>query len=70
VIQFHFKGEPMQMQRSDIRDIRIGGGTLTFYHVDARWFSSRGRYNLNYGQLANARVFLLLLDKLMGYHFV
>jgi hypothetical protein len=57
------------MQRADIRDVRLAGGVLTFHHHDAKWYSSAGTYRLQYGQLANARVFLLLLDKLMGYRF-
>jgi hypothetical protein len=69
VIEFHFKGDPVQMHRADIRDVKLASGTMTFYHNDAKWFSSRGKYSLEYGQLTNARVFLLMLDKLMGYRF-
>jgi len=69
VIEFHFKGDPVQMQRTDIRDVKLASGTMTFYHHDAKWFSSRGKYSFEYGQLTNARVFLLMLDKLMGYRF-
>jgi hypothetical protein len=69
VIEFHLKGEPAAMQRTEIRDVRLAGGVLTFHHHDARWYRSAGTYKLSYGQLANARVFLLLLDKLMGYRF-
>lgn len=69
VIEFVFRGQPVQMQRSEIRDVKMAGGTLTFYHNDAKWFSSRGKYSLEYGQLSNARVFLLLLDKVLGYRF-
>jgi hypothetical protein len=69
VIEFHFKGEPVQMRQADLREVKLASGTMTFYHHDAKWFSSRGKFNLEYGQLTNARVFLLLLDKLMGYRF-
>lgn len=68
-IEFHFGGEPMRLTREDIASVSLGSGTFQFKHKDAKWYSLSGRYSFQYGGMANARVFLLALEQLMGYRW-
>lgn len=65
---------PYQPQFSDYRppaDIpdHDGQGQFHIHHKDARWFSSKGKFNFSYATMANARLFLLAMEKLTGYRF-
>lgn len=68
-LEFHFGGPPARVEKADIAKVTLGGGTFSFKHKDARWFSSEGKYSFQYGKMANAKVFLLALDKLLGYRW-
>jgi hypothetical protein len=68
-LEFHFGGEPMRLTREDIASVSLGNGTFQFKHKDAKWYSLAGRYSFQYGNMSNARVFLLALEKLMGYRW-
>lgn len=69
-LEFDFGGEsPVRVTREEIASVSLGQGVFSFKHKDARWFSSAGKYNFRYGAMANAKVFLLALDKLMGYRW-
>jgi hypothetical protein len=68
-LEFHFGGEPVRVTKEEIASVSLGNGTFSFKHKDARWFSSAGKFSFAYGRMANARVFMLALDKLMGYRW-
>jgi hypothetical protein len=68
-LEFHFGGEPMRLTQEDIASVSLGNGTFQFKHKDTKWYSLSGRYSFMYGNMANARVFLLALEKLMGYRW-
>ena len=68
-IEFHFGGEPVRVTKDDIAKVTLSDGTFAFQHKDTKWFSSAGKYSFQYGQMANARFFLMALDKLMGYRW-
>jgi hypothetical protein len=69
-LQFDFGGEsPVRVTREEIAAVSLGSGQFSFKHKDAHWYSRSGKYNFRYGAMANARVFLLALDKLMGYRW-
>jgi hypothetical protein len=68
-LEFHFGGDPMRLTREDIASVSLGSGTFQFKHKDAKWYSLSGKYSFQYGNMANARVFLLALEKLMGYQW-
>jgi hypothetical protein len=68
-IEFHFGGDPVRVTKDDIAKVTLGGGTFSFQHKDAKWFSRQGKFSFPYGQMANAKVFLFALDKLMGYRW-
>jgi hypothetical protein len=68
-LEFHFGGEPMRLSREDIASVTLGNGMFQFKHKDAKWYSLSGKYSFQYGTMANARVFLLALENLMGYRW-
>ena len=68
-LEFHFGGEPVRLTREDIASVSLGGGTFQFKHKDAKWYSLSGKYSFQYGNMANARVFLMALESLMGYRW-
>lgn len=45
------------------------GGEFSFKYKDARWYSREGKYKFPYASIANAKVFLLACDKLLGCQF-
>ncbi len=68
-MEFHFGGDPMRLTKEDIASVSLGSGRFQFKHKDAKWYSLSGKYSFQYGNMANARVFLLALEKLMGYRW-
>jgi hypothetical protein len=66
-IEFHFDGEPVRVFREEIGRVSLSGGHLSFKHKNAKWYRSEGKYFFAYSSMANANVFLLALDKLVGY---
>jgi hypothetical protein len=68
-LEFHFGGEPMRLTSADIASVSLASGTFQFKHKDAKWYSLSGKYSFAYGTLANARIFLLTLERLMGYRW-
>jgi hypothetical protein len=68
-LEFHFGDQPERVTREDIASVSLGNGQFSFKHKDARWFSRAGKYSFGYGRMANGRVFLLALEKLMGYRW-
>ena len=68
-LEFHFGGEPVRVTTDEIASVSLENGTFSFKHQDARWFSRAGKYSFPYGKMANARVFIVALDKLMGYRW-
>ena len=68
-MEFHFGGEPVRLTPADIAAVNLSQGTFSFKGVDAKWYSRAGKYNFNYGSMANGKVFFLALEKLMGYRW-
>jgi len=66
-IEFHFGGDPVRVSREEIASISLFDGQFAFIHKDTRWFSRAGRYVFAYENMGNAKVFLLALDRLLGY---
>ena len=70
-IDFHIGSKQARCTREEIAAITINAGTFQIKRTDAQigWFSKSGVFQFNYGQMANARLFLMALDKLLGYRF-
>ena len=68
-LEFCLKKEIARIEKADIKTCKLASGTFHIAHRDAGWFSRQGKYSFNYASMANARVFLLVLDKLVGLRF-
>jgi hypothetical protein len=68
-LEFFISGKEHRITVEEIGQITLGSGWLNIRHKDVKWFSGKGKFAFNYGSFANARLFLLLLDKLCGYKF-
>lgn len=66
-LEFHFGGEPVRLTSEEIASVSLGEGRFQFKHKDAKWYSLSGKYAFDYGSMANARLFLLCLERFMGY---
>src|SRR5262249_24981857 len=67
-LRFAFKGETVDCPVEEIGQARVEQGMFTIKRIDARegWFSSEAVFKFPYSQLANAQLFLILLDKVAG----
>jgi len=66
---FCFKGDEQRIDVDQIADLQINQGTFLIKTPDARWFSGKGKFGFQYGQMANAQLFLHCLEHLCGYRF-
>jgi len=67
--EFGMKGEVARITNDEIKSLNLNQGQFHIHHKDARWFSSKGKFNFSYATMANARLFLLAMEKLTGYRF-
>ena len=67
-IGLHFNGQTTECQAADIAAVRIEQGMVQVRRKDARegWFSSQGVFKFPYGNLANAQLFQILMEQLVG----
>jgi len=69
-LEFHgFQKEVVRVTKQEIAKVTLGGGDFFFKHVDAKWYSGKGKFEFSYANMSNARLFLLVLEKLMGYRW-
>lgn len=63
------KGNQERWELDEIGGIIVNDGTLKIKRIDAKegWFSSQGVFQFPYQQMANARLFLLSINRLLGY---
>jgi hypothetical protein len=66
---FCLNQEVQRITTPEIKAISLAGGHFHIAHKDARWFSRRGKFSFDYPNMANARLFLLAVEKLIGYRF-
>jgi hypothetical protein len=66
-IQFHWGDDPERWEENEVGEAVIQQGVVKIKHADARegWFSSEGVYKFNFSELANARLFFHLMDKVV-----
>lgn len=67
-LRLNLGGEITDCDTEDIRSVSITNGTFTVKRKDAKegWFTSRGVFKFDYSKLANAQLFMFVLDKLAG----
>ena len=68
-LEFVRKGEATRIEAHEIKTLSLSGGSFSIAHKDAKWFSSKGKYHFNYANMANARLFLMSVEMLLGYQF-
>lgn len=68
-LEFRFKGRTDRVESDQIRKLQVAGGSFRIETHDAKWFGSSGKFRFDYGSMANARVFLLVLESLAGFEF-
>jgi hypothetical protein len=57
---------PQRVAVKDMKDITLGGGVFQFKHKDAKFWSGKGKYSFTYSNIPNARLFLVVLERLTG----
>ena len=67
--EFHLKGEQEKVLISEIKSISLAQGHFSIVGVDAKRFSSKNKYGFDYANMANARLFMFAMRKLLGYQF-
>ena len=69
VMEFHFGKRTERIGRDEVATIQLKGGAFHVTARDVKWFSRAGKFNFNYAKMANARVFLLAVERLVGLPF-
>lgn len=57
-------GTTQQAAVTKMKSVKLSEGMFQFTHKDARWWSGRGKYSFYYGNIPNAKLFLLCLKQL------
>ena len=70
-IELTFKGKTALCDVEDIETISIAQGFFTIKRKDAKvgWFRKDGVFQFSYATMANARLFVLALDRILGFRF-
>ena len=58
-----------RIEIADIGDVELKDGRFAVKHKDARLFSRKGKFSLQYSQLGNGLAFLFCLERLAGISF-
>jgi hypothetical protein len=69
-LEFDHNGEVAHIRVDEIKTCNLNEGTFHIAHKDTRWFSFKGKFNFSYASMPNARVFLLLIEKVVGISIV
>lgn len=60
-------GEVARCDAAEIKTLQLAGGYFNIQHANAKWFSREGKYGFDYKKLANAKLFLVAVDRLIGW---
>jgi hypothetical protein len=63
------KNEVQRVMRSEMQDITLGSGTFQFKHQDSNWWSGKGKFSFEYGNIPNARIFMICLKELTDIYW-
>jgi hypothetical protein len=63
------KDGAQRVMRSEMQDISLGSGTFQFKHQDSRWWSGKGKFSFEYGNIPNARIFMICLKELADIYW-
>lgn len=68
-IEFSFGSKAQRITVEEIGAFSLAQGSFSVKHKDAKWFSGKGKFSFTYSNMANARLFLLAIDRLCGLRF-
>ena len=70
-LEFSRKGVDERWERDEIGGISIGDGVFKVKRTDAKegWFSSKGVVQFTYASMSNAKLFLIAINRILGYTF-
>jgi hypothetical protein len=70
-MEFFIKGKNARCEVEDIETLQIGKGWFTIKRKDAKvgWFRKDGVFQFPYASMANARLFLVALEAILGFRF-
>lgn len=66
ILYFEVGNRHEQLRLDEIARASLWQGIVCFRHKDARWFTRAGKFEFPYGKIANAHVFVMALNKLLG----
>jgi len=65
-VEFSTKWTAGKFETEQIEGATMSGGSFCLWCTDFKWASGKGTLRFDYGHMANARVFLLALEQLVG----
>jgi hypothetical protein len=68
-MEFLFGGKQERVEGEALKHISISGGQFSFKTGDAKWYSGKGKFSFSYANMSNARLFLVVLNSLLGVTF-
>ncbi len=70
-LEYCRKGIEERWERDEIGGISIGDGVFKVKRTDAKegWFSSKGVVQFPYASMSNAKLFLIAINRILGYSF-
>jgi hypothetical protein len=70
-LELHIRGMDARCNSDEIAGVSINGRIFEVKRIDAKigWFSKTGVFQFDLGKMSNAHLFLLALNRLMGYRF-
>jgi hypothetical protein len=67
--EFGRRGETARIETQEVKTLSLDGGQFAIHHKDAKWFGRAGKYRFSYGDMANAQLFLIAIERLSGFSF-
>lgn len=68
-LDLKFSPEVVRLNADEVKTLSIEKGKFHIIHRDAGWWSRQGKFSFEYGKMANAKMFLLAVEKLAGLRF-
>lgn len=63
------KNKTQRVAVEDMKEIDLRSGKFYFTHRDSKWWSGKGKYNFDYSEMPNAKLFWICLNQLTGISF-